>query len=116
MGDSKLQQLLATKPVLLGSAIESGSPAFVEISGRLGFEVAWLDLEHYRHSPTDVAAFCTACSASGAMPLLRIADASRESILPALEAGATLVVIPMVESAEPNSEAAAPVMSSRSRP
>jgi 4-hydroxy-2-oxoheptanedioate aldolase len=100
MVDSKLQRILAAKPVLLGSAIESGSPAFVEIAGRLGFDVAWLDLEHYRHSPHDVAAFCTACAASGSMPLLRIADASRESILPALEAGATFVVIPMVESAE----------------
>jgi 2-keto-3-deoxy-L-rhamnonate aldolase RhmA len=100
MNDSKLHQLLATKPVLLGSAIESGAPAFVEISGRLGFDVVWLDLEHYRHNPSGVSAFCTACSASGAMPLLRIADASRESILPALEAGATFVVIPMVESAD----------------
>lgn len=95
-----LREILRRKPVLVGCALDSAVPAFVEMAGRVGFDVVWLDLEHYRRSPRETEAFCIACDASGAMPLLRVADASRESILPALEMGARFVVVPMVESAQ----------------
>ncbi len=94
-----LKEILDRQPVLLGCALDSAVPAFVEMAGQVGYDVVWLDLEHYRRSPREIEAFCIACDASGALPLLRVAGASRDAILPALEMGARFVVIPMVESA-----------------
>jgi 4-hydroxy-2-oxoheptanedioate aldolase len=97
---SQLNELLWRKQVLTGCAIDSCVPAFAEMAGKIGYDIAWLDLEHYRRNPNDVESFCLACSAGGALPALRVADGSRGSIMHALEVGARLVIVPMVSSPE----------------
>ena len=95
----ELTSRLAREGVLLGCAVDSGAPQFVEIAGYLGYDIIWIDLEHYCRDISTLQAFCMACDLTGALPLMRLANASRTSILHALELGAHLIVIPMVSDA-----------------
>jgi 4-hydroxy-2-oxoheptanedioate aldolase len=95
---SELHQRIQTKKLLLAAGIESLHPANVELAGMLGFDLVWGDLEHGTGSPHQAELFCIAAKAAGMLPLLRIPFAERPFLMLALEAGARVVSIPMVES------------------
>ncbi|MEX0653865.1 MAG: aldolase/citrate lyase family protein [Phycisphaeraceae bacterium] len=85
--------------VLRGVACYSGSTRLAELAARIGFEVVWIEMEH---GPTDferVEQLCCAVEAAGAVPAVRVAAGTREHVLKALEVGARMVVVPMVNSA-----------------
>jgi len=84
--------------VLLGCGIDSASPAVAELAGMLGYQVVWADLEHLSIDRAQAENFCRGASAGGALSVLRIPSADRDCVLHALEAGASIVVVPMVES------------------
>jgi len=92
--------LVAERALLLGCAIDSGDAAVAEMAGLLGYDIVWADLEHSTIDYRDAECFCRGARAGGALPLLRVGGSSREQILRALECGARIVVVPMVESAE----------------
>jgi len=96
--DSELHTRISSKKVLLGCGIESLHPAATELAGILGFDIVWGDLEHGSGSPDQVETFCIAAKAGGALPIIRISFTERTHIMRALEAGARLVAVPMVES------------------
>src|SRR5437016_12165569 len=55
------------------------------------------------HGPTDFAlaeTMCMASEASAGIPTVRVSDGQRNHVLRALEVGAQIVVVPMVNSAE----------------
>ena len=95
---SELHSKIQSGKILLGCAIDSGLPANAEIAAMLGFDLVWADLEHGSVSPHQAELFCQAVKAGGALPILRIQSATRTHVLRALEAGASLVVVPMVEN------------------
>ncbi len=97
---SELHARIEAKKVLVGCAVESFSPTYAEMAGMLGFDVVWADLEHMSGSPHQVEMFCIAAKAGGALPIVRVPFAERTHVLRALEAGARLISIPMVESRE----------------
>jgi len=70
------------------------------MAGMLGYDLVWADLEHCSIGPREAQTFCLGAKAGGALPVLRIPSADRAHILHALEAGARLVVVPMVENPE----------------
>lgn len=88
------------KGTLLGCAIDSASPAVAELAGLVGFDVVWADMEHRWVNPERIEDFCRGARAGGAIPMVRIPCASRDYILHALDAGAAIVVVPMVERPE----------------
>jgi 4-hydroxy-2-oxoheptanedioate aldolase len=94
-----LHELIQEHSVLLGCCIDSASPGIAELAGMLGFHFVWGDLEHLSVDLALAENFCRGADAGGALPMLRIAGANREHVLHALEAGARIVVVPMVESA-----------------
>lgn len=78
----------------------SSSPRLAELACRIGFGAVWIEMEH---GPTDFATaetICYAVRASGGVPLLRLPDANRNHVLKALEIGAQIVVVPMVNNRE----------------
>jgi 4-hydroxy-2-oxoheptanedioate aldolase len=80
--------------------VYTGSARLAEMAARIGFEAVWVELEH---SPTDwnqVEAMCTAIEAAGAVPTVRVPNWERQNVLMALEVGAKIVVVPMVNTAE----------------
>jgi 4-hydroxy-2-oxoheptanedioate aldolase len=97
---SELHARIERKQVLVGCSIESFSPSYAEMAGMLGFDLVWADLEHMSGSPHQVELFCIGATAGGALPLVRVPFAERTHVLRALEAGARLISIPMVETAE----------------
>jgi 2-keto-3-deoxy-L-rhamnonate aldolase RhmA len=86
--------------VLLGAACDSVSPVAAELAGMLGFDCVWADLEHGPADWRDAQTFCQGAKAGGATADLRIPSAERHHVLHALDIGATIVVVPMVESVE----------------
>ncbi|MEO7651748.1 MAG: aldolase/citrate lyase family protein [Bryobacteraceae bacterium] len=95
-----LFELLEQHGVLLGCAVDSASAATAELAGMLGCDLVWADLEHCSVDFQQAENFCRGAKAGGSLPLLRVAGAERTQILHALEAGARLIVVPMVDSPE----------------
>lgn len=98
--DSELHERIRSKKMLYGCGIESLNPATTELAGMVGFDLVWGDLEHGAGSPNQVETFCIAAKAGGALPIIRISFTDRTHIMRALEAGARLVAVPMVETPE----------------
>lgn len=95
-----LQELIQRKGVLWGFAVDSASPTVAEMAGMIGYDILWVDLEHGNVGPREAELFCVGAKAGGGLPLLRIQSADRTHVLHALEAGARLVVVPMVNNPE----------------
>lgn len=86
--------------IVRGVAVYSGSPRLAELAIRVGFETVWIEMEH---GPTDFAAaevICQAVQAAGGCASIRVPDGQRCHILRALEVGARIVVVPMVNTAD----------------
>ena len=81
-----------------GVSIASGSTRLAELAGLLGYETVWIDLEHGAATFGGLEALCVAAEAAGAWPTVRIPNNRREHVLRALEAGARIVVVPMINT------------------
>jgi 2-keto-3-deoxy-L-rhamnonate aldolase RhmA len=80
--------------------VYSGSPRLAELAIRVGFETVWVEMEH---GPTDFAVAETICQvveAAGGSASIRVPDGQRCHVLRALEVGARIVVVPMVNTAD----------------
>ena len=95
---------LEAKPALFGCAIDSASPAVAELAGLIGFDVVWADMEHRWINFERIEEFCRGARSGGAIPMIRIPNTGRDYVLHALDAGASIVVAPMVETAETSRE------------
>jgi len=88
------------KPRLLrGIAITSGSTRLAELAARLGFEAVWIEMEHGPADFAEAELLCVAIDAGGGIPAIRVPDSQRHHVLRALEIGARIVVVPMVNTA-----------------
>lgn len=86
--------------IVRGVTINTGSTRLAELSGMIGFETAWIDVEHGTPGFVEVEALCTAIEAGGGVPTVRIPDNQRHHVLRTVEAGGRIVVVPMVNTAE----------------
>jgi 2-keto-3-deoxy-L-rhamnonate aldolase RhmA len=86
--------------VVRGVCAYSGSTRLAEMAARIGFETVWVEMEHGPAGFELVEALCVAIQAGGAAPTVRVPDGQRHHVLRALEVGASIVVVPMVNSAE----------------
>jgi len=89
----------AGKP-LLGAALYSYDPIFLEIAGHLGFQVIWIEMEHAAITFAEAADLCRMAVGTGMLTMIRISDARRESVLKAAECGPDMIDIPMADSPE----------------
>jgi len=85
--------------VLRGVTLISGSTRLAELAGRIGFDTVWIEVEHGPAGFGEVEMLCMATEAGGAVPTVRIPDAQRCHVLRALEVGARIVLVPMVNDA-----------------
>ncbi len=86
--------------VLRGVTLYSNSTWLAELAGRVGFETVWIEMEHGPAGFEKVETLCLATEAGGAIPAVRVSDSERTHILRALEVGAKIVIVPMVNSPE----------------
>src|ERR1700761_3492988 len=82
---------------LLGAALYSYDPIFLEIAAHLGFQVIWIEMEHAPISFSEAADLCRMASGSGMLTMIRIPDSRRENILKAAECGPDIIDVAMVD-------------------
>jgi len=90
--------------VLRGVCVYSGATRLAELAARVGFDTVWIEMEH---GPADFGAveqLCMAIEAGGGLPAVRVPDGQRHHVLRALEVGARLVIVPMVNTAQQAAE------------
>ncbi len=85
--------------VVRGACVPSNSTRIAEIAGLVGFDTVWIELEHGTPSYGQVEALCLAAETGGALPTVRIQDTQRTHVLRALEAGARILIAPMINTA-----------------
>ena len=81
---------------LRGMAIASGAPRLAEMAARMGFDTVWIEMEHGQVDFSQVELLCMAVEAGGGVPTVRVPDGQRHHVLRALEVGARIVVVPMI--------------------
>lgn len=94
-----LKQTMKERPVF-GMTIYSGSPAVVEILGNLGFDFAFIDMEHAPLQMDGLREIILAARMAGISPLVRVSCPDEIQIRKVLELGAEGVIIPHVRTKE----------------
>jgi 4-hydroxy-2-oxoheptanedioate aldolase len=89
---------------LRGVCVYSGSTRLAEMAAMMGFETIWIEMEHGPAGFEQVESLCVAVQAGGAVPTVRVPDLQRHHILRALEVGAGIVIVPMINTAEQAAE------------
>lgn len=89
-----------TPRVLRGVCVYSNATRLAELAALIGFEAVWIEMEHGPADFTLVESLCVSIEAGGAVPTVRVPDGQRHHVLRALEVGARIVVVPMVNTAE----------------
>jgi 2-keto-3-deoxy-L-rhamnonate aldolase RhmA len=99
-GEDMFQDAAGGSRVVRGVAITTGSARLAEMAARLGFEAVWIEMEHGAVDFAQVEQICMAVEAGGGIPAVRVPDGERHHVLRALESGARVVVVPMINTAE----------------
>lgn len=86
--------------ILRGVSIYSGSTRLAELAAKIGYETIWIEMEHGPADFEHVEAMCMAIEVGGGLPAVRVPDGQRHHVLRAIEVGARLVIVPMVNTAQ----------------
>jgi 2-keto-3-deoxy-L-rhamnonate aldolase RhmA len=86
--------------VVRGVCIYSGSTRLAELAARIGYEAVWIEMEHGPADFADIEAMCVSVETGGGLPTVRVPDGHRHHVLRALEVGARIVVVPLVNTAD----------------
>ncbi|WP_178945679.1 HpcH/HpaI aldolase/citrate lyase family protein [Kocuria sp. TGY1127_2] len=81
-----------------GSTIQFPYPEIVEVVGYTGFDYAWLDAEHGTMDLSQIAELIRAADASRVDSIVRVPDHDTAFIGRVLDAGATGIMVPHVDS------------------
>lgn len=100
-----LASLLAHKKPLVGVITKMNSPAYIELSGHLGFDLVIIDTEHGIGGGADLDHHLRAADAAAVPAIVRVSTLNRTEIQHALDGGAAGVVVPQVESVETATQA-----------
>lgn len=99
---TRLQALLKEQSAspLLGAAVYSYNPAFIEICAYIGFRVMWIEMEHSHITFSQATDLCRISQGSGLLTMIRVPNSSRENILKAAECGPDIIDLPMANTKE----------------
>jgi 4-hydroxy-2-oxoheptanedioate aldolase len=97
--ERQLAARLGAKETLCGLLVKMPSPATVELAGHCGFDFVVLDTEHGAADTGDLEHHVRAADSVGVPLLVRIGSSEPVETLRALDAGATGIVVPHVNSA-----------------
>jgi 2-keto-3-deoxy-L-rhamnonate aldolase RhmA len=103
---ASLKKRLADGELVLSSMIsEMRNPALGRMLATAGLDSMIIDMEHGMFGYADMAAMVSVARGSGMEPVVRVPETRRETILKPLDAGASGILVPMVNSAEEAREA-----------
>ena len=89
---------------LIGTSVSNFDPVFVEIAARLGYRVLWIEMEHSTITFHQAEELCRLASGFGMLPLIRIPDCVRQTVLKAAECGPAIICLAMVNAPETAAE------------
>lgn len=95
-----LKARLARHELTVGTWVTLGHPAIAEIMGRAGFDWVVLDTEHSVIDTGDIQPLLQALDAAQCPGLVRLTSNHPDQIKRAMDAGATGIVVPMVDTPE----------------
>jgi len=82
----------------IGTWLQLPSPDVAELMGHAGYDWVAVDMEHGLFARVGLADICRAIELGGTAPFARVAEASKNEIKGALEAGVQGLIFPMIES------------------
>lgn len=95
-----IKKRLQSGELVLGTIIsEVRNPNIAYMLAQCGFEFFIIDNEHGSYNPETIANMVAAARGAGISVIVRIPEITRENILKPLDAGATGLLVPMVNSA-----------------
>ncbi len=95
-----VRERIARRENLAGTWLNLGSPFSAEIAAMAGFDWVLIDREHGSGSEGDMALQIMAAQAGGAAAIVRVGSIDRVEIKRALDAGASGIMAPCVDTAE----------------
>lgn len=84
--------------LVLGTCVTSNNPLWPKALATSGLDFVFIDTEHISLSRKDLAVLCDAYKGREIVPIVRVYKADHHLVCQAIDAGATGVVIPYVES------------------
>lgn len=103
---TSLKKRLADGELVLSTMIsEIRNPVLGRMLTTAGLDSMIIDMEHGTFGWPEMAATISVARASGMMPIVRVPETRRETILKPLDAGAAGILVPMVNNAEEAREA-----------
>jgi len=98
---SSLKKRLGKGDLVVGIMIsELRNPNFVHLLAQSGYDFFIIDNEHGAYSPETVSDIIAAARGAGIVPIVRIPEIRRETILKPLDSGAAGLLVPLVNTAE----------------
>jgi 2-keto-3-deoxy-L-rhamnonate aldolase RhmA len=91
---------LAEGKQIIGGTVSSPDPDIYCAMSGSGFDFTWIEMQHSTLGYQEVARMIWACRGTGAMPFVRVPDATEGDIQKATDMGAAGIIIPMVDSME----------------
>lgn len=99
MRSNRVREILSRGDIALGTMItEVRNPSIAKMMADVGFDFAFVDMEHGSFSLETVADLMLVARLSGLTPLVRVPDAEYHLIARVLDAGAQGVMTPRVET------------------
>ncbi|MHB1004751.1 MAG: HpcH/HpaI aldolase family protein [Chloroflexota bacterium] len=99
-GRNDVKAALKAGRFAVGSFVTIGAPAVAEVMALAGFDFLVVDMQHGPLGIESVENLLRGIELAGAVPIVRVPDASPGAILQALNAGALGVQVPLVNTAE----------------
>jgi 2-keto-3-deoxy-L-rhamnonate aldolase RhmA len=93
------QKLLEGKQIV-GGTVSSPDPDVYCAMANAGFDFTWIEMQHSPLTYQDVARMIWACRGAGAVPFIRVPDATEGDIQKATDIGAVGIIVPMVDTVE----------------
>lgn len=94
------QKLLNGEHIIGGTVRSPDSRIYCSMANSGAWDFMWVEMQHDQNSWADLAQMYRECPDAAAVPGVRIAETTEREIQHALDAGAMVLVVPTVDSAE----------------
>ena len=100
MFENKVKQLLSRGKAAWGAALPDSSEFIAKLTVDTGVDFVWIDLEHRPYGVHEVRWIPIICRQQGCVPMIRVPGLDAIWIKKALDAGASTIMVPQVNTAE----------------
>lgn len=83
---------------LFGLTLNTFDPTFVDVAGRFGIDVVWIEMEHSCMTMREAENLCRIVDGNGMLSLIRLPSGDRDVALKAAETGVDMLMVPMINS------------------